>query len=97
MRAAECLEEKGIAGEAFNFSSESPTTVLEMVKVIRRIMNCEHIQPDVRNSAGGEIRNQYLSVSKARELLEWKPLYDLESSLSETISWYRTFLGEPGR
>src|SRR5438093_5809838 len=56
IRAAECLEDKRIAGEAFNFSSESPIKVLEMVKSIQRIMNCENIQPDVRNCADGEIR-----------------------------------------
>ena len=93
MRAAECLEDERVWGEAFNFSSESPTTVLEMVKVIQRIMNCEDLEPDIRNRADHEIRNQYLSVSKARDILKWKPLYDLESSLRETVSWYRAFLG----
>jgi CDP-glucose 4,6-dehydratase len=51
----------------------------------------EDIQPDVRSNATGEIRHQYLSAAKARKVLGWKPTYDLETGLCETIAWYRAF------
>ena len=47
--------------------------------------------PDVRNEATNEIKHQYLSAEKARNLLRWKPLYDLDSALRETIDWYRNY------
>jgi CDP-glucose 4,6-dehydratase len=55
-------------------------------------MDCRHLEPDVRNTAAGEITDQYLSASKAQTLLGWTPDYDLDSGLRETIDWYRNFL-----
>jgi CDP-glucose 4,6-dehydratase len=47
----------------------------------------------IRNTARGEIKDQYLSAAKARKLLEWTPDYGLEAGLRETIDWYRAHLG----
>lgn len=94
MCLAERLEDERVRGQAFNFSLESPMTVLDMVRVIQRLMGCEDIQPIIQNRAMGEIRNQYLSAVKARTLLGWRPRYSLEEGLQETIRWYREFLGD---
>ena len=93
LRLAEGLSAPEILGESFNFSPQSPVTVLEIVNMIRRLAQCEHLQPTILNSATGEIRNQYLSSAKAERLLHWKPAYDLERGLSETLQWYRDFFG----
>ena len=60
-------------------------------------MDCEDIQPDVRNCARGEIRDQYLSAAKARSILGWNPVFDLNAGLRQTIKWYAEFLGERKR
>jgi len=49
------------------------------------------LQPDVRGEATNEIRHQYLSAEKARQILGWKPLWTLEEGLDQTIKWYREF------
>jgi CDP-glucose 4,6-dehydratase len=97
MRLAECLDDNRVRGEAFNFSAESPMSVLELVTVIQRLMGCEHIEPDILNCAEGEIRTQYLSAAKARTILGWQPGYSLETGLQETIDWYCRFLAEESR
>jgi CDP-glucose 4,6-dehydratase len=51
------------------------------------------LEPDVRNEAVNEIREQYLSATKAREMLGWKPSFTLDDGLKRTINWYREFLG----
>lgn len=78
-------------GEAFNFSNETPVSVLEIVGRIIRLMNCD-LKPVILNEADNEIRQQYLSAAKARKLLKWEPLVTLDEGLSRTISWYRDFL-----
>jgi CDP-glucose 4,6-dehydratase len=50
------------------------------------------LEPDIRNVAQGEIRDQYLSAAKARDSLSWRATYDLETGLGETIAWYRALL-----
>ncbi len=78
-------------GEAFNFSNETPVSVLDIVERITRLMH-SHLKPVILNEASNEIREQYLSSTKARKLLKWKPLVALDEGLSRTISWYRDFL-----
>jgi CDP-glucose 4,6-dehydratase len=92
LRLAESFRGARVSGESFNFSAETPLSVLDLVKVIRRVMDCEHLEPDLRNSARGEIRAQKLSAAKARQVLGWHPEYELERGLAETIDWYRSFL-----
>ncbi len=92
LRLAERLDDPRVQGQAFNFSTESPLTVLELVAAIQRVMGCTHLEPDVQNFAAGEIRAQYLSAAKARERLDWHPQFTLEQGLAETVDWYRTFL-----
>ena len=83
---------RDLCGEAFNFSNESQVTVLELADKILDLMGSD-LAPEVRNEATNEIRNQYLCADKARELLDWKPLFTLEEGLERTIMWYRDALG----
>lgn len=92
MRVAERLDEAGAQGEAFNFSPERAVSVLELVATIQRLMGCEHLSPEVRDTSQGEIHSQYLSAEKARRILNWRPLFALDDGLRETISWYQDYL-----
>lgn len=83
---------KSLAGQAFNFSNETQVTVSQLVERILKLMKSD-LQPDVRNEATNEIREQYLSARKAREVLGWKPAFTLDEGLQRTIDWYREFLG----
>lgn len=93
LRMAERMDRPDVRGEAFNFSGEKPTSVLELVGVIRRLMGREDLEPEIRNTARGEIKDQHLSAAKARERLGWTPAWTLEAGLRETIDWYRDYLG----
>lgn len=90
---AERLDDSKLWGEAFNFSNEIQITVLELVGALRRLMDCDDIEPRVLGEASSEIPHQYLSAAKARRVLGWEPVYDLERGLRETIDWYRDFFG----
>lgn len=76
-----------LKGEAFNFSNELQVPVLDLVNMVLKLMGSS-LQPDVQNTAVGEIQHQYLSAEKARRLLGWSPLYSLEEGLDLTIAWY---------
>lgn len=82
-----------LRGEAFNFSNEIQITVLELVNMILRGMKSS-LTPDVRNEASNEIKHQHLSARKAKEMLNWRPLFTLESGLSKTIEWYRSYIAD---
>jgi CDP-glucose 4,6-dehydratase len=80
-----------LRGQAFNFSNEIQVTVLELVERLLALMDSD-LKPDVQGVATNEIRHQYLSAAKARQLLDWRPLFTLDEGLRRTIEWYRDFL-----
>jgi CDP-glucose 4,6-dehydratase len=84
-----------LKGEAFNFSNEIQLTVLDLVRTLLKRMGSD-LEPDVRNEASNEIIHQYLSAAKARRELGWKPLFDLDGGLTQTVRWYKDFLTNGG-
>ena len=88
---AEKMDELDIHGEAFNFSNEIQLTVLELTNDILRIMDRTDLEPIVLNEVKGEIKHQYLSAAKAKNILGWNPTYTVEEGLKETIDWYKEF------
>lgn len=87
--------ERELAGQAFNFSNEQPLSVLEIVRLILEVMDSS-LEPDIRNEATNEIKCQYLSAEKARTVLGWKPLFDLETGMRRTVDWYRNHFASEG-
>jgi len=79
-----------LKGLAFNFSNESPITVVNLARTILNLMDAE-LEPEILNEANNEIRHQYLSASLARQTLDWKPIFSLKEGLTRTIAWYREF------
>jgi CDP-glucose 4,6-dehydratase len=91
---AEKMVNNKIHGEAFNFSNEDPKSVIEFTQLILKVMGKEDLEPIIKNEASNEIREQFLSSEKARKVLGWKPEYNLEDGLKETVEWYKKILLE---
>jgi CDP-glucose 4,6-dehydratase len=89
---AEAMEDKALHGEAFNYSTESQLTVLDITRRILAAAGREDLEPVVLGEARGEIPHQYLSAGKARRMLGWSAGYTIEAALAETVAWYRTYL-----
>jgi CDP-glucose 4,6-dehydratase len=79
-----------LRGEAFNFSNEIQVTVLDLANRILALMESD-LALDIRNQATNEIRHQYLSATKSRTLLGWKPVFEIDDGLRRAISWYKDF------
>lgn len=89
---AEKMDDAKIHGEVFNFSNELQISVLELTEKILKLMGRTNLKPVILNQAEHEIKHQYLSAKKAREMLGWQPKYDLDEALRETVEWYTRFL-----
>lgn len=88
---AENLHRKDVAGEAFNFGTGKPISVIEIYNKIIKIMG-KNVKPKILGEAKNEIDKQYLSIEKAKKTLGWKPKYELDSGLKETVEWYKAHL-----
>lgn len=88
---AEAMEDPAIHGQAYNYSTESQLSVLDITRTMLRLMEREDLEPLILNEARGEIPHQYLSAAKAREQLGWAGEFTVERGLAETIAWYRDY------
>ena len=80
-----------LRGEAFNFSTQSPLSVLQLVKMLQTAAGTE-LEPDILATARHEIPHQYLSAAKARKMLGWEPRHTMEEAIAKTVDWYRDYL-----
>ena len=88
---AEKIEKLGLKGEAFNFGTDKPVVILDLVNTIIKISKSENTKVKILDSVKAEIKDQYLSSEKARRELNWKPQYSLEDGLKETYCWYKDY------
>ncbi len=86
---AENLIEKGLQGNVFNFGTGNPISVLDIVNKIISISGNSSLKPIIKNTAKGEIKDQYLSCEKAAKTFNWKPAHSLEEGLKKSFKWYK--------
>jgi CDP-glucose 4,6-dehydratase len=82
-----------VVGEAFNFSTETPLTVLELVAALQQAAGTD-LEPQILATASHEIDSQFLSAAKARMVLGWAPTRSVDHALAETVEWYRVHLAD---
>lgn len=85
--------------EAWNFASGIQLSVLEMTELLME----EAVDlygalsftdgPHVRGERRGEIQEQRLDCTKAREVLRWSPSWKLKDSIADTLDWWYTARG----
>jgi CDP-glucose 4,6-dehydratase len=92
---AERMDDDKLHGQAFNFGTGEPLSVLALTEKIVAATGRTDLPPDVRNEAKGEILHQYLSSERAREL-GWRPSKSIDERLVETAAWYRDYLANAG-
>ena len=71
-------------------NKEEYLSVLELVNSILKLMD-SNLEPVILNEGNYEIKNQYLSIEKAKKILKWKPHFTLEEGLKKTINWYKEY------
>ncbi|MCE1165740.1 MAG: GDP-mannose 4,6-dehydratase [Bacteroidetes bacterium] len=79
------LNHKG--SDMFNVSTSKETSINSIVKLIIKISKTEikikHLPP-----IKGEQKRSILSYKKAERILGWKPQYDIEKGIEETLRWF---------
>ncbi len=93
---AEKLNQQGVVGEAFNFGTNEPTSVLSLVNMIIDISGNKRLKPKIlsKGELKGELTNQSLDSTKAHTRLGWWCEWSLKDGLERTYKWYEQFLSE---
>jgi UDP-glucose 4-epimerase len=79
--------ESPIGGEVLQISSGRDTSILDLVAKLRQLTaTC----PPVRHGPPrqGDVRVNYSTISKAKQLLGWQPAVSLDEGLRRTYAWF---------
>lgn len=86
---AEKIHDPAVRGQAFNFGTGQPVSVLELSGMILHIAGRDDLTPRVLGQAAGEIDRQFMDITKAQTVLGWHPKVQLEQGLRRAWEWYR--------
>lgn len=89
------METPEAAGEVFNIGSGNSYTILEIAEKMARVMNKPHLKPEITGKYRvGDIRHCFADISRASEVLGFKPTYTLEEGMKELAKWLEGQIAE---
>jgi dTDP-glucose 4,6-dehydratase len=64
---------------------------LNTISIVKKIFFLMKKSPNyiIKNYSKSEIKNQRLNFNKIKKELKWKPIFNLDESIIETINWYK--------
>jgi len=86
---AQRLERPEDSGITLKVGSGEKTSVLDLTRLIIRLMDRPDLEPDVRGRPTGASPVQTPSEDQEAGIRKWRPSYGLEQGLKETIAWFR--------
>ena len=86
-----------LSGEIFNAGNNKPISVKNLLRIIFYHKNKKKEYKKILNKmknkkTKGEIKFQSMDYKKLNKFFNWKPKYNLKSSLEITFNWYEKFL-----
>lgn len=77
----------GVSGQIFNVACGDSLAVIDIVKVLEKMLNREL---KVRHTAAraGDVRKTKADITKARKYLRYKPLTGFEEGMYKTFQWF---------
>lgn len=85
-----------VKGEAFNFGSEESLNIIDLINLIEKNLSIK-VKYKILNIAKNEIPYQSLDYTKIKNTLDWKPEYELKSTIKKIFEWYKNFFNKSSR
>jgi dTDP-L-rhamnose 4-epimerase len=87
-RACVLALETPAADVALNIGSGNAYTIVEIAERLARVMGRDDIEPEISGRyRAGDIRNCYADISRATEVLGYRPAIELDAGLAELGEW----------
>lgn len=84
-----CALKPEARGEVFNLASGQPVTIRSVIEMVVDIVGAGSPVFGAHPYRPGENMALYAGVSRAGEVLGWKPAVSLHDGLVQTVAWYR--------
>lgn len=87
-KAVELVLEKGKPGEVYNIGASREMKNIDIVKLILSKMNKSEELIEYVKDRPGHDRRYAINSSKIQNELNWKPTFNFDSAIKDTIEWY---------
>ena len=84
-------EAPGVAGEVINVAAGGRIRLLDLIETLNRILGT-NITPTFGPVREGDVHDSQADITKAQQLLGYRPHVSLEEGLRRTLAWYQTTL-----
>ncbi len=84
IRAAET---PGVGGQVFNIATNKRISLNELLATLNKIFGT-NVPPIYKEGRAGDVRDSQADISKAEQMLGYKPTVGLEQGLRETVKWF---------
>lgn len=84
------MESNSAIGKTFNVASGNSITILELLEILKEIINAKHIKHEFGTSRLGDVRYGMASIKNISDTLGFKAITDKKSALSEVIQFIKT-------
>ncbi|NLE01956.1 MAG: SDR family NAD(P)-dependent oxidoreductase [Fibrobacter sp.] len=82
------LEKESVVNNVFNIGSGKSYTVTDVSRALSKVLGREHIEPHITcKYRVGDIRHCFADITRAENILGYKPQYTLEQGLGELAFW----------
>lgn len=79
---------KNVSGEIFSIACGQRTSLNEMVSLFKTYLN-KKVKPEYVEPRPGDIKHSFANITKAKELLGYKPKVLFREGLKRTLDWYK--------
>jgi nucleoside-diphosphate-sugar epimerase len=86
IRAAET---PGVGGHVFNVATSSRISLNQLLNTLKAIFGSD-VEPIYKAARAGDVRDSQADITKAEQLLGYKPIVSFEEGLRHTVQWFTT-------
>lgn len=87
-RAIDLVIHNGVAGEVYNIGGNNEHTNISIVKLVLELLNKPETLIEYVEDRLGHDRRYAIDATKIKKELNWKPEYNFETGIRETVRWY---------
>jgi UDP-glucose 4-epimerase len=81
-------DQANVAGEVFQIAAGQETSIGRLIELMRGVVGSARVNVRYEPARAGEVRRNFASIEKARELLGYDPQTDLSPGLERVWEWF---------
>jgi nucleoside-diphosphate-sugar epimerase len=85
--------DRPLAGEVINIACGQRITVNQLAEMVTAILEQKDLKPVHKPERAGDVKHSLADLTRARQLIGYRPIVDFQPGLEQTLHWYRQTMG----